>query len=133
MTDEEFRALQLRIARNRRRLDRRLREAADGMRLLEAMRTQLGEISFSALSGSFALGLLSGRVIRRYPVLAHLRIFIEQRPRWSDWIEFWRDALARISDTNTNDNAPKVAALGTVPAAPPRSASQPLSESYCTE
>lgn len=95
MTDDALRQLRREIGRSRRLIDRRLRDATDGVRLILTLREQFRQASWSRLWTSFALGLFSAADVRKYRLVKVLREKIEQWPRHGVWTALWREIVGQ--------------------------------------
>ncbi len=95
MNDDALRQLRLEIGRNRRLIDRRFRDATDGVRLILTLRKQFQQASWSRLWTSFALGLFSAADVRKYRIVRVLRDKLEQWPRQGVWTALWNETVGQ--------------------------------------
>lgn len=90
MADDPLRQLRLEIGRSRRLIDRRFRDATDGVRLIFTLRKQWRQASWSRLWTSFALGLFNAVDVRKYRFVKVLRDKLEQWPSQGIWSALWK-------------------------------------------
>lgn len=91
MAEDPLRQLRLEIGRSRRLIDRRFRDATDGVRLILTLRKQWQAASWSRLWTSFALGLFSAADVQKYRLIQLLRHKLEQWPSQGIWNALWKE------------------------------------------
>ena len=91
MADDPLRQLRMEIGRSRRLIDRRFRDATDGVRLILTLRKQWRQASWSRLWTSFALGLFNAADVRKYRLVKLLRDKLEQWPSDGIWSALWNE------------------------------------------
>ncbi len=125
MADDSLRQLRLKIGRSRRLIDRRFRDATDGVRLILTLRKQWRQASWSRLWTSFALGLFSAADVRKYRIVKLLRDKLEQWPSRGLWSAFWNEVAGPEPVLAPPSAEPTARADDAARMPPPLSAAQP--------